>query len=272
MTTYNAQRLQQHLSSLGARQWRIEVHDAIDSTSSELMRRIRAQGHSARGGDVLLARIQTQGRGRQGRAWHSADPESLYISVSLDIAGDTAQLLPLVPLCAGVAAAEAFRACRVADVRLKWPNDLMLRGKKFGGILCEAPHFQPDRVVACVGMGINFGRAALPDALADIATNAAALEAPSISRERFAAHWLHRLDHWTTVAAARGPHEIVAAWRGFGEPFGRRVRVDGQHGTTVDLTPQGQLLLQTDGGEIVSLAGGILEYDDDGGACDDPHS
>jgi len=124
----------------------------IDSTNTELMRRARA----GRTGPVLLAaQIQTAGRGRLGRGWHSVSGDSLTFSLGLPLApADWSGL----SLAVGLAVAEALHP----RIRLKWPNDLWLDDRKLGGILIEtagAGSPQAPRY-AVIGIGLNLKRPA----------------------------------------------------------------------------------------------------------------
>lgn len=126
----------------------LETVDEIDSTSTELMRRARA----GRVAPVLLvAKKQTAGRGRLGRAWLGAEDESLTFSLGMQLApGDWAGL----SLAVGVTLAEALDR----RVRLKWPNDLWVDGRKLAGILIETASFGQSGHAAryaVVGIGIN---------------------------------------------------------------------------------------------------------------------
>lgn len=105
----------------------VEVVPELDSTNTELMRRARA---GCTGPVLLVAQRQTAGRGRLGRAWHSEAGSALTFSLGLPLApADWAGL----SLAAGVALAESLHP----EIRLKWPNDLWLRGRKLAGILIE---------------------------------------------------------------------------------------------------------------------------------------
>ena len=122
----------------------VEVLPQIDSTNSELMRRVRA-GHCEP--TLLVAEQQTAGRGRLGRDWHSAMGDSLTFSLAL----------PLAPadwsgfsLAVGVSVAQSLHP----DLQLKWPNDVWLHGRKLGGILIETAGLGDQRV-AVVGIGLN---------------------------------------------------------------------------------------------------------------------
>jgi BirA family transcriptional regulator, biotin operon repressor / biotin---[acetyl-CoA-carboxylase] ligase len=135
----------------------VEVVDEIDSTSSELMRRAR----EGRAQPVLLvARRQTAGRGRMGRAWQSAqdagEPASLTFSLGL----------PLMPrdwsglsLAVGVSVAESLDPSNEVRIALKWPNDLWVEDRKLGGILIETalPQDGTAERYLVIGIGINIG-------------------------------------------------------------------------------------------------------------------
>lgn len=129
----------------------VEVLPSIDSTSSELMRR-------ARGGlmepVLLTTELQTAGRGRLGKGWHSKPGQSLTFSIALPLAPSSWSGLSLA---VGVSLAHSLHP----DVRLKWPNDLWLHQRKLGGILVETASTgdaaQGQRMVV-IGVGINIAR------------------------------------------------------------------------------------------------------------------
>jgi BirA family biotin operon repressor/biotin-[acetyl-CoA-carboxylase] ligase len=139
----------------------LEVAWSIDSTSSELLRREAPRDGVA----VLLAERQTDGRGRRGRSWASPLAANLYLSLARRFDGGLARLGGL-SLVAGVAAAEALRALGLGDVRLKWPNDLVVEGdppgsnqgqalRKLGGLLVEGSGEHAGPVRAVIGLGLN---------------------------------------------------------------------------------------------------------------------
>lgn len=138
----------------------IEVVAQTDSTNTQLLQRARAGDGSP---TLMVALEQTAGRGRQGRRWLAAPGESLTFSLAVPwhagVANDAANALSGLSLAVGVALAEAIDPA----VRLKWPNDLWLGGRKLGGILIEiAPvaGSATQRVVV-IGVGLNIG-AGLP--------------------------------------------------------------------------------------------------------------
>ncbi len=145
----------------------LEVAWSIDSTSSELLRRQRpggtpraadGQGGAYEQATVLLAERQTGGRGRRGRGWASPLAANLYLSLSRGFDGGLARLGGL-GLVVGVAAAEALHALGLSQVRLKWPNDLVVPDgaslRKLGGLLVEGSGEHAGPVRAVVGLGLN---------------------------------------------------------------------------------------------------------------------
>ena len=162
-------------------------------------------------GSIVVADHQTAGRGRLERRWES--PPGAALLVSFVLAPN-----PLLSLAAGVAAAEACGA----DVRLKWPNDLLLNGKKVGGILVETT---PDRAVCGVGINLTWA----PE-------GAAMLDQP---REELLGRLQDRIEDWTSAP----PAVILRRWRELSATLGRRVRIDSTEGIAEDIGASGELIV-----------------------------
>jgi len=172
-------------------------------------------------GSIVLADHQTAGRGRLEHRWET--PPGAALLVSFVLAPN-----PLLSLAAGVAAAEACNQ----GVRLKWPNDMLLRGRKVGGVLVEAT---PAKAVC--GIGINLTWA--PE-------GAALLNEP---RDRVLERLLLAVDRWSSASA----QDVIARWRELSDTIGRRVRVDLPdrtfEGDALDINERGELIVD---GEAVS--------------------
>lgn len=166
-------------------------------------------------GSIVVAQHQEAGRGRAGRSWEAAPGTALLASFVL-------RPNPILSLAAGVAAAEACGP----DVRLKWPNDLLLEGRKLGGILIEA---SPARAVC--GIGIN---------LTSAPAGAARLDRPG---DELLARLTERLDFWCSAP----PEAVLSRWRDLSATLGRRVRVDlpgrAFEGIAEDIGPGGELIV-----------------------------
>src|SRR5262249_31410307 len=130
-------------------------------------------------GAVVLAEEQTAGRGRAGRSWHSERATGIYMSLLLRPRLAPVQA-PLLTMMAGLSARTAIAGATDLELDLKWPNDLMMRGKKVGGILTEMDA-EPTQVrFVVVGIGINVNQEKFP---ADVAGVAASLHVESGKRQ-----------------------------------------------------------------------------------------
>jgi BirA family biotin operon repressor/biotin-[acetyl-CoA-carboxylase] ligase len=238
----------------------LETVWSIDSTNTELLRRPAP----ARGAQVLLAERQTGGRGRRGRQWASPLAAHLYLSVSRQFGGGLARLGGL-SLIAGVAAAEALQSAGF-EVRLKWPNDLVVPAsdgslRKLGGILVEGGGEHAGPVRAVIGMGINVR---MPPAIAASIDQpwcdlAGLSEAPP-DRNRFAAAVLSRLLPALEEFDADGLAPFRARYAALDALARRPVTLHtatGQlHGIALGLADDGALRVRLDGGEERSFHSG----------------
>jgi BirA family biotin operon repressor/biotin-[acetyl-CoA-carboxylase] ligase len=133
---------------VAARRFDIDVLAHCDSTNSELMRRAEAGAPS---GTVIIAENQTAGRGRRGRVWFASPGDSLAFSLLWRFAPGTAPAG--LSLAIGVAVARALARVAAGTPGLKWPNDILLDGRKLGGILVELVPGSPHAAV--IGIGVN---------------------------------------------------------------------------------------------------------------------
>ncbi len=130
---------------------KLHFSPATSSTNNDALAAARSR---AAHGSVYFADEQRAGRGRGDHVWHSAAGEGLYVSILLRPRIPATQLA-LLPLAAGLAAAEAIRVTCKLEVDLRWPNDLLIGPRKAGGILVEA-HTEGSTIsFAVVGIGIN---------------------------------------------------------------------------------------------------------------------
>jgi BirA family transcriptional regulator, biotin operon repressor / biotin---[acetyl-CoA-carboxylase] ligase len=131
--------------------WPIHISESIDSTNAEALRLIAA-GHSAP--FLVLAERQSAGRGRRGRKWVSPFAQNIYYSLVLRMEGGLRQLEGL-SLAVGLAVMQALRDFGVDRAGLKWPNDVLVDGKKIAGILLELVGDPADICHVVLGIGIN---------------------------------------------------------------------------------------------------------------------
>ncbi len=212
-------------------------------------------------GEVVIAESQTAGRGRRGRTWSSPAGRNLYLSVVLRPSLPP-QRAPELTLVASVAACEACRKAGV-DTGIKWPNDLLVGGRKVAGILTElsaeadAVHW----VVLGLGVNLNSGPEDFPEDLREVATSLAIERGQPVPRALFAAALLSELEQWLDLHAAEGFDPIRAAWRDRSVTLGREVRVDGDggeiSGIAEDIDSSGALLVRGAAGLSRVVAGDV---------------
>lgn len=218
---------------------------AVGSTN-DLARRLAET--AAPEGTVVVADCQTHGRGRLGRPW--ASPlGGLWCSVVLRPAG--ARASAGLSLAVAVAAAEAIEAVASVQVDIRWPNDLLVAGRKVGGLLLEGVG---GGVIVGIGINANVPSEALP---ADVAARATSLHLAAgrpVDREALLEAVLGRLGHWYGVWATDRA-AVLAAWARRDLLRGAPVRV-GPPGRTVEGTADG---VDDDGALRVRLATGEVQ-------------
>ena len=230
------------------------VLDEVDSTSSELRRRLK---NGERPNTAVVAHQQLQGRGRVGRIWHSSEG-NLCFSTSLLIGGPTDETVPLLPLAAGLALREAV-AETGAESFLKWPNDLLIQNRKVAGILCETVRLSKEEALAVVGLGVNIADISFPEEISRTAISLGRVIQKEADMSFLAARFTVSLERLSRLISDGARSEIPDAWRKAAEPFGRRVQVGDVTGKTVDLAPDGRLIVRDAAGNDVLIAGGIVE-------------
>jgi BirA family biotin operon repressor/biotin-[acetyl-CoA-carboxylase] ligase len=232
----------------------VEWHDELGSTSDRLKDLARA---GAPAWTVVVGERQTGGRGREGRRWQSPRG-GLYLSVLLR---PDRERVSLIPLAAGVAVAEAVLELGVRS-ELKWPNDVLVSGRKLAGILAEASSSGGGVEWVVLGIGVNVAVdvALLPEGRQASATSLAACGARDARPSGVAAATLARLSVWYDALRAE-PARVVAAWRAQAVPWWGalvEVRTAGgeQRGRLAAIDEEGALWLETTGGERVRLVSG----------------
>jgi len=215
-------------------------------------------------GAVVLAEEQTAGRGRQGRAWHSERAAGIYVTLLLRPKLAPAQA-PLLTMMAGLSTRSAVQAVTGLAVDLKWPNDLLIGGKKAGGILTEM-HAEPGQIrFVIVGIGLDVNQEKFPAELANLATSLRIETGKSQSRLEILVRLLREFESDYNRFLRDGAAGIVARFEEVSSyAKGKHVRVtngvESYTGTTMGLGPEGLLRVKRDNGELVTvLAGDVTE-------------
>lgn len=233
--------------------------DSVSSTN-DVARELAVSGASE--GLCVVAREQTAGRGRQGRSWSSPPGEGLYLSLVLR-PNVSASSSAVITLAGAVAVAETLRLDFQVPGDIKWPNDVLVRGRKICGILVEAA-IEGDRLqYAIMGIGVNIAQRFFPDQIGDEATSVLIETGRLIGTEGFVEAMLPRLEYWYGAAMA-GTEQVLARWLEL-SPSGYNclVRVESAgesiEGVTRGLTATGALIVELAGGERREIVSGEVK-------------
>lgn len=222
---------------------------------------------------VWIADEQTAGRGRGGHGWHSLAGDGLYVSVLVAPSMPIASAL-LISLATGLAAKRAIFEITGLEVDIRWPNDLLLDGRKCGGILVETAVSPADTSAeamlryAVIGIGINLNHTSFPEELSGLATSLLIQGGSAVSRESILVSLLRALEDEIRLLREEDENlSMKGLLRRFTEASswvrGKRVRVDesgGYTGLTAGLNDSGFLLVDSDdGSKRIVLSGGVRE-------------
>lgn len=244
------------------------IHHYFKITSTNLVA-LEAAAAGAPQGSVFVAEEQVAGRGRGAHAWHSARSQGIYCSVVLRPALSPADVL-ILTLAAGLAACSAVeqllgrQEAGTPRLDLRWPNDLLLNGKKFAGLLAELAAEATRVRYLVLGVGINVNQPSFPADLRPLATSLRLETGRCWSRVELAAALLKSLHREYHALLKPGPGGRESVLRRFQERSsyarGRRVHVEedgGYQGVTAGLDGRGFLQVETAKGLRTVLSGGV---------------
>ncbi|MHB0884426.1 MAG: biotin--[acetyl-CoA-carboxylase] ligase [Bacillota bacterium] len=236
---------------------RLETVDSTNRAAAELA------GQGAAEGTVVVAEVQTGGRGRLGRSW-SSPRGGLWLTTILRPPATAGETVATLALVGGVAVAEAVGRLtswldQPPEVRVKWPNDVHLNGRKLAGILGQV--CPPDAVLLGIGLNLNVSPEELPFDVRSLATSlgreAGRFMDPSASLEVLFAE----LSHWYGRWLDEGFAPIRRRCLDLSATIGRPVRVSGPdlelEGEAVDIMDDGALLVRTGGRDTVVRSGDV---------------
>lgn len=220
----------------------------------------REAGKGAPNGAVFLVRNQTKGKGRRGRSW--ADPKGSGLAMSLLLRPDMApERAPMMTVLMGLSAAQAVADVTGKEALIKWPNDLVMSGKKLCGILTEMSMQGTKIAYVVIGIGINLTVEKFPEEIKDKATSLKLEcgEAPDV--ERMAAAVLERFEqNYESFLAAGDLSPFKEEYDRLLANRGREVKVLEKQrelvGTCLGIDEAGELLVQTPGGECKTVFAG----------------
>ncbi|MFQ5586295.1 MAG: biotin--[acetyl-CoA-carboxylase] ligase [Thermodesulfobacteriota bacterium] len=235
----------------------LHFHRETSSTNETAFRMAK---ESASEGTAVVADSQSGGRGRLGRRWESP-PGGIYTSIILR-PPISPQDAPKLSLLAAVAVAEAVAESLPRPPSVKWPNDLLIDGKKVAGILAEMDA-EMDRVnfiVIGIGVNVNIMSDGFPPEVRGIATSLREVKGEAVSRVEVIQSLYGKLEVWYDRFLRDGFAPVREAWMRFSEMGGRRVAVSrlGEtiEGTALGIDEDGALLVRGQAGEVTRVTGG----------------
>ncbi|MFA5794898.1 MAG: biotin--[acetyl-CoA-carboxylase] ligase [Candidatus Brocadiia bacterium] len=203
-------------------------------------------------GVVVLAGEQMRGRGRFGRNWVSPTQKGIWLSVVLKPQLPVDKMFSLMAIGA-LAVADVLKAHKF-EAMIRWPNDVVIKGKKIAGIIIETKFVSkaPEAAVLGIGMNVNVGQKELPDDIKDIATSALIENGYEIAIQPLTEELIIRLDYWYQALRDKKDDLINDAWRNYSAVLNKMVSLRSKdcayQGKAVDLDPcKGIAVEQSDG-------------------------
>ncbi|HEY5542303.1 MAG TPA: biotin--[acetyl-CoA-carboxylase] ligase [Candidatus Binatia bacterium] len=230
----------------------------LDSTNTRA-RELAESG--AAEGEIVIAESQTQGRGRLGRRWESPPLSNLYLSIVLR-PGLPPKHAPQITLAAAVALVETVGSFLPRPPVIKWPNDILIDGKKLAGILTEAACDTEcvQYVILGIGLNLNYRAETMPETLRQRATSMADRAGENLSRETVLVRLIHDLDRCYGELEESGFAALRPRWEAHFGLRGRRVRVELGDQTIIGraqgIDHEGALIVETDDEQRRSIIAG----------------
>lgn len=237
-------------------------YEAVPSTNAKA---IELGRNMAPEGSAVIADSQTMGRGRLGRAWVSPARVNLYTSIILrpNVPPQSAHNLTFL---SAVSVAETISAfCRKRPV-VKWPNDVLIGGKKVAGILLEL-YSEADRInfiVAGIGVNLNMRGRQFPAAIRKTASSVLEECGSPVDRSIFTRMLYSSIEKWYKIYLRHGFSPVLHAWKGFFDAEGKSITVNVQDrvvsGLCLGVDDGGVLILKTSGGAIERIVSGDVAF------------
>lgn len=220
-------------------------HACMDSTNRAAREMAR---NGAAHGTLVLADEQTAGRGRRGRGWISAVGEGIFMTLIIRPKGEPAGAAKL-SLATALAVARAIRRETGLDARIKWPNDIVINGRKVCGMLLEMDFMEDGSLAVSAGIGINVHQMQFDDEIAHTASSLDLLTGRRIDRAQVVAAFLEEMEA-AADCMERDETAFMRAYCALSATIGSRVQVLAQNssytGKAEGITDSGALLVRAD--------------------------
>lgn len=230
------------------------------SSTNELTSSL-SQSNKIGSGTVIIADQQESGKGRLGRKWVSPPGSNIYMSIMIkpNILPKDAAFLTLL---AAVACTIALVRTTGVEISIKWPNDLMVSGKKLGGILTEVRSESGRIKTAIIGIGINVNitKKDFPTEISPIATSLKEESGIYHSRTGIIVQILREFENWNQIFSEAGKAPIIKQWRELSSTSGKMVTVttsqESFSGVAEDIDEEGRLILRLPSGDMKKISSG----------------
>ncbi|ADL07649.1 biotin--[acetyl-CoA-carboxylase] ligase [Thermosediminibacter oceani] len=235
---------------------KIYYYPATASTNEEAK---KLAGEGAHHGSLVIAEEQTGGKGRMGRVWLSPPRVGIWMSIILRPVIQPYEA-PRITMTGAVAAAKAIRERTGVTCHIKWPNDILVEGKKVAGILTEMSADIDGINYVVMGIGINVNNDDFPGELKEIATSLKIAKGEAQDRLDILTGFLFRFEDYYNCLEAGEFKKILEEWRLLCCNLGRRVRVVGRNftveGIALDVDDDGALLVRSENGRVERILSG----------------
>jgi BirA family biotin operon repressor/biotin-[acetyl-CoA-carboxylase] ligase len=236
----------------------IRLFDEVDSTQNVAHKLVR---EGAQEGTIVIAEAQTAGRGRMGRKWHSPKGKGIWMSLVLK-PEIPLPLLSQLTLLIAVALCRSVRRVTGLEAGIKWPNDLLVDGRKISGILLEssAEDERLHYVIAGIGISANLEEKDFPPELRNAATSLLIETGREIEREVLIGDFLGQLEEFYRLYTQQGFTPIRLLWEALSVSLHRPIRVNTERGvvegSAVALDETGALIVELEDGKRMTLYSG----------------
>jgi BirA family biotin operon repressor/biotin-[acetyl-CoA-carboxylase] ligase len=236
----------------------LHYYEEIGSTNDEAFRMGSA---GAPEGTALIANTQSAGKGRMQRVWYSPAGSNIYTSIILR-PKITPPRAPQISILAGVAVAEVLESYCPDRIKLKWPNDVLIDGKKVCGILSQmkTAASEVDFIVLGIGINVNISYSQFPKEICHLATSLAIETAREISRQELIISLYENLAKWYKQLLQSGFDRIKEKWLSISPMIGKSVQVmfkeEAVSGKAIGLDEDGSLILLTAGNIELKVSAG----------------
>ncbi len=226
------------------------------NSTNEKAKKLAWEGAEA--GTVIIADKQVAGKGRLGREWFSPPGTGLWFSIILrpDFSPERA---PFLTIIASLAVAEALGDCNLKP-RIKWPNDILLNGKKVCGILSELVADLGEINYAIVGIGLNVNQNQFSEQLKEKATSLKIITAQRVDRVKLLQNILSSFEKFYQLLLRGEDNKILELWKDQLNILDTSIVINSNgktyHGTVVDISSRGELMIRNEENEIMSFWAG----------------